>query len=108
MTAVKRGIGFTPTERNLAALADKIFLNLWTYPNLLTGRQRAVRLARSLRGRRACLQRQKHRVEKGQWDYRGRVGTAARSRSRRHRLTVHPREEGAADANTAMRRDNHC
>ena len=34
MAAIKRGIGFTPTEKNLAALADKIFLNLWTYPNL--------------------------------------------------------------------------
>src|ERR1700680_460504 len=34
MAVIKRGIGFTPTERNLAALADKIFLNLWTYPNL--------------------------------------------------------------------------
>jgi hypothetical protein len=34
MTVIKRGIGFTPTERNLVALADKIFLNLWTYPNL--------------------------------------------------------------------------
>ena len=34
MGVIKRGIGFTPTENNLAALADKIFLNLWTYPNL--------------------------------------------------------------------------
>jgi hypothetical protein len=34
MSVIKRGIGFTPTERNLAALADKTFLNLWTYPNL--------------------------------------------------------------------------
>ena len=34
MAVIKRGIGFTSTERNLAALADKIFLNLWTYPNL--------------------------------------------------------------------------
>jgi hypothetical protein len=34
MAVIKRGIGFTPTEKNLAALADKIFLNLWTYPNL--------------------------------------------------------------------------
>ena len=37
MAVIKRGIGFTPTERNLAALADKIFLNLWTYPNLFKG-----------------------------------------------------------------------
>jgi hypothetical protein len=34
MAVIKRGIGLTPTERNLAALADKIFLNLWSYPNL--------------------------------------------------------------------------
>src|SRR5258708_6104954 len=34
MAVVKRGIGFTPTEKNLTALADKIFLNLWSYPNL--------------------------------------------------------------------------
>jgi hypothetical protein len=34
MAIIKRGIGFTPTERNLAALAGRIFLNLWTYPNL--------------------------------------------------------------------------
>jgi hypothetical protein len=34
MSVIKRGIGVSPTEKNLAALADKIFLNLWTYPNL--------------------------------------------------------------------------
>jgi hypothetical protein len=34
MAVIKRGIGFNPTERNLAALAEKTFLNLWTYPNL--------------------------------------------------------------------------
>lgn len=34
MAVIQRGIGFTSTERNLAAVADKIFLNLWTYPNL--------------------------------------------------------------------------
>lgn len=34
MTVIRRGIGFTSTEKDLAALADKIFLNLWTYPNL--------------------------------------------------------------------------
>jgi hypothetical protein len=34
MAVIKRGIGFTPTEKNLASLADKIFLNLWAYPNL--------------------------------------------------------------------------
>jgi hypothetical protein len=41
MAVIKRGIGFTPTEKNLAALADKIFLHLWTYPNLFgsTGKE---------------------------------------------------------------------
>jgi hypothetical protein len=34
MAVIKRGIGRSPTEKNLAALADNIFLNLWTYPNL--------------------------------------------------------------------------
>src|SRR5258708_37586657 len=34
MAVIKRGIGFTPTEKNLAAFADKVFLNLWSYPNL--------------------------------------------------------------------------
>jgi hypothetical protein len=34
MAVIKRGVGFTSTEKNLAALADKIFLSLWTYPNL--------------------------------------------------------------------------
>ena len=34
MAVIKRGVGVSPTEKNLAALADKIFLNLWTYPNL--------------------------------------------------------------------------
>lgn len=34
MPVIKRGIGVSPSEKNLAALADKIFLNLWSYPNL--------------------------------------------------------------------------
>jgi hypothetical protein len=34
MAFIKRGVGFTSTEKNLTGLADKIFLNLWTYPNL--------------------------------------------------------------------------
>ena len=34
MAVIKRGIGRSPTEEKLAALADKTFLNLWTYPNL--------------------------------------------------------------------------
>jgi|SRR5579871_1285738 len=36
MAVIKRGIGVSPTEKYLAALADMIFLNLWTYPNLFT------------------------------------------------------------------------
>ena len=38
MAVIKRGVGFTSTEKNLAALADKIFLDLWTYPNLFGSR----------------------------------------------------------------------
>lgn len=34
MAVIERGVGVNPTEKSLAALADKIFLNLWTYPNL--------------------------------------------------------------------------
>ena len=34
MGVIKRGVGFTPTEQKLAALADNMFLNLWSYPNL--------------------------------------------------------------------------
>jgi hypothetical protein len=34
MAAIKRGLGRSATEKKLAALADKLFLNLWTYPNL--------------------------------------------------------------------------
>ncbi len=34
MAVIERGIGRSPSEEKLAALADKIFLNLWTYPNL--------------------------------------------------------------------------
>jgi hypothetical protein len=34
MAVIKRGIGLTATEKYLAALADRMFLNLWTYPNL--------------------------------------------------------------------------
>jgi hypothetical protein len=36
MAVIKRGLGRSATEAKLAALADKIFLNLWTYPNLYT------------------------------------------------------------------------
>ena len=34
MAVIKRGVGFTATEKSLASLGDKIFLNLWTYPNI--------------------------------------------------------------------------
>jgi hypothetical protein len=34
MAVIERGVGVNETEKNLAALADKIFLNLWSYPNL--------------------------------------------------------------------------
>jgi hypothetical protein len=30
MAVIKRGLGFTAAEQNLAALADKILANLWT------------------------------------------------------------------------------
>jgi hypothetical protein len=39
MTAITRGIGVTPSERYLASLADKTFLNLWSYPNLFVDRK---------------------------------------------------------------------
>jgi hypothetical protein len=34
MKKIIRGAGTTPSERYLAKLADKTFLNLWSYPNL--------------------------------------------------------------------------
>jgi len=34
MPAIERGTGTTPSERFLAEIADKTFLNLWSYPNL--------------------------------------------------------------------------
>jgi len=33
MKPIKRGTGFTESERYLARLAEKTFLNLWSYPN---------------------------------------------------------------------------
>jgi hypothetical protein len=39
MKAIKRGAGTTPSEKYLAALADKTFLNLWSYPNLYIDRK---------------------------------------------------------------------
>jgi hypothetical protein len=34
MKKIVRGSGTTPSEKYLAKLADKTFLNLWSYPNL--------------------------------------------------------------------------
>jgi hypothetical protein len=34
MKKIVRGSGITPSEKYLAKLADKTFLNLWSYPNL--------------------------------------------------------------------------
>lgn len=34
MTKIVRGIGANPSEKNLARLADRVFLSLWSYPNL--------------------------------------------------------------------------
>ena len=34
MTKIRRGQGTTPSERHLATLCDKSFLNLWSYPNV--------------------------------------------------------------------------
>jgi hypothetical protein len=39
MKAIKRGLGTTPSEKYLAAIADKTFLNLWSYPNLYADRK---------------------------------------------------------------------
>jgi hypothetical protein len=39
MTAIARGVGVTPSEKYLASLADRAFLNLWSYPNLFIDRR---------------------------------------------------------------------
>jgi hypothetical protein len=39
MTAISRGTGTTPSEQYLAAIADRTFLNLWSYPNLYVDRK---------------------------------------------------------------------
>jgi hypothetical protein len=39
MQEIKRGTGTTPSERYLAVLADRTFLNLWSYPNLFVDRK---------------------------------------------------------------------
>jgi hypothetical protein len=37
---IKRSTGTTASERYLAALADRTFLNLWSYPNLFVDRKK--------------------------------------------------------------------
>jgi hypothetical protein len=39
MEEIRRGSGTTPSEQYLAALADRTFLNLWSYPNLFIDRK---------------------------------------------------------------------
>ncbi len=39
MKPINRGIGLTESERYLAKLADKTFLNLWSYPNTFKDKQ---------------------------------------------------------------------
>ena len=39
MHEIKRGSGTTPSERYLATIADRNFLNLWSYPNLFADRR---------------------------------------------------------------------
>jgi hypothetical protein len=34
MVPIRRGGGLTPSERYLARIADAIFLDLWSYPNV--------------------------------------------------------------------------
>src|SRR5262245_49748663 len=34
MAEIKRGVGTTASERYLARLGDRTFLNLWSYPNV--------------------------------------------------------------------------
>jgi hypothetical protein len=41
MSIINRGTGKTPTERHLAKLADKSFLNLWSYPNVFNDKRPA-------------------------------------------------------------------
>jgi hypothetical protein len=40
MQEIIRGSGTTPSERYLARLADKTFLNLWSYPNLFIDKKK--------------------------------------------------------------------
>lgn len=41
MSIINRGTGKTPTERHLAKLADKSFLNLWSYANVFNDKRPA-------------------------------------------------------------------
>jgi hypothetical protein len=41
MSIINRGTGKTPTERHLAKLADRTFLNLWSYPNVFIDKRSA-------------------------------------------------------------------
>jgi len=36
---IKRGAGITPSEQYLVGLANRTFLNLWSYPNLYVDRK---------------------------------------------------------------------
>ncbi|GAA4133903.1 hypothetical protein ACFFTN_06670 [Aminobacter aganoensis] len=40
-TSIKRGEGFTATERTLAGFADRSFLRLWSYPNTFNDRTKS-------------------------------------------------------------------
>ncbi len=39
MRPINRGVGTTESERYLAALADRTFLDLWSYPNTFNDRK---------------------------------------------------------------------
>jgi len=40
-TRIKRGEGFTATERTLAGFANRSFLRLWSYPNTFNDRTKS-------------------------------------------------------------------
>jgi hypothetical protein len=41
-SVITRGKGLTPSEQNLAALADRTFLRLWSYPNTFNDRTKSA------------------------------------------------------------------
>jgi hypothetical protein len=43
MEKINRSLGTTPSERYLAKLADRTFLNLWSYPNLFIDRKEGAK-----------------------------------------------------------------